>query len=79
MPKAPTDLRSLARSWTKRGVEILAGIAENSEDDGARVRAVALLLDRGWGKAPQPHTGADGDDIRVTIRTIVEGSKAPKK
>jgi len=79
MPKRPADLRSLARSYTQMGVEVLAGIASSSKDDGARVRAVGLLWDRGWGKAPQPHTGADGDDIRVTIRTIVEGSKAPKK
>ena len=27
----------------------------------------------GWGKAPQPHTGEDDKDIRVTIRTITEG------
>ena len=26
-----------------------------------------MLLDRGWGKAPQPHTGEDDKDIRVTI------------
>jgi hypothetical protein len=29
----------------------------------------------GWGKAPQPHTGEDGKDIRITIRQIVEGKK----
>lgn len=69
----------MARSHTRRGVEILAGIAENSTDDGARVRAIGMLWDRGWGKAPQPHTGADGEDIKVTIRTIVEGVKGPKK
>ena len=34
----------------------------------------SALLDRGWGKAQQPHAGADGDgDIRVTIRQIVDG------
>ena len=36
----------------------------------------SALLDRGWGKAPQPHAGADGDgDIRITIRQIVEGKE----
>lgn len=69
----------MARGYTARCIQILGGIAESSEDDGARVRAVGLLLDRGWGRAPQPHTGADGEDIRVTIRTIVEGVKGPKK
>jgi hypothetical protein len=41
----------------------------------ARIQAIAILLDRGWGKAPQPHTGEDDKDIRVTIRTIVEGKE----
>ena len=72
MVKAPADLRSLARAHTELGIQTLAGIARNSTSDAARVQAVALLLDRGWGKAPQPHTGEDGD-IRVTVRTITEG------
>ena len=38
-------------------------------------QAAAILLDRGWGKAPQPHTGEDDKDIRVTIRTIIEGKE----
>ena len=41
----------------------------------ASVTAGALLLERGWGKPAQPFTGADGDDIRITIRTIIEGGK----
>ena len=39
---------------------------------GARIQAIAILLDRGWGKPAQPHTGEDGE-IRVTLRTITEG------
>ena len=74
MAKAPADLRSLARAHTELGIQTLAGIARNSTSDAARVQAVGMLLDRGWGKAPQPHAGADGDgDIRITIRQIVEG------
>jgi hypothetical protein len=45
-------------------------------DQQAVVRAAVALLDRGWGKAAQPLTGAGGDQsIEVTIRTIIEGSK----
>src|SRR5215471_7224816 len=40
---------------------------------GARIQAIAILLDRGWGKPTQPHTGEDDNDIRITIRQIVEG------
>ena len=32
----------------------------------ARIQAIAILLDRGWGKAVQPIAGEDGNDIRFT-------------
>jgi hypothetical protein len=69
------DVRSLARGYTATVIRTLGGIAENSDSDAARVSACAQLLDRGWGRPNQPHTGADGDDIQVTIRTIIEGKK----
>ena len=73
MIKATPDLRSLARSHTELSVQTLAGIARNSTSDSARVQAVGLLLDRGWGKAEQTHAGVDGKPaIEVTIRQIVE-------
>ena len=56
------------------GIKVLAGIA-SAEDapPAARVSVVQALLDRGWGKPAQPHTGEDEKDIRVTIRNITEG------
>jgi hypothetical protein len=75
--KAPADLRSLARSHTEFGLRVLCGIAQNSQSDSARVAAVALIWDRGWGKAPQAHTGENGEgSIRVTIRHILEHAAA---
>ena len=71
MAKAPADLRSLARAHTELGIQTLAGIARNSTSDTARVSAAQALLDRGWGKAPQQHTGEDGKEIRVTIRKML--------
>jgi hypothetical protein len=56
-------------------IQILAGIAKNSTSDIARVKAVGLLLDRGWGKAPQPHTGDASGNIRITIRQIIDGEE----
>ena len=38
----------------------------------ARVQAANILLDRGWGRPPQAHTGEDGGEIRVVIRQIIE-------
>jgi hypothetical protein len=35
----------------------------------------AMLDNRGWGRAPQPHAGKDGNDVRITIRKIVEAGQ----
>ena len=57
MAKAPTDLRSLARSHTASAVRTLARIMSEPEyPAAARVSAAAVLLDRGWGKAHQEST-----------------------
>jgi hypothetical protein len=34
-----------------------------------------MLLDRGWGKAIQPHTGEEGGEIRVVIRQIIDSAE----
>jgi hypothetical protein len=72
MTKAPADLRSLARAHTELSVQTLAGIARNGSSEQARVSAASALLDRGWGKAPQVHSGEDGGSIRVIIRQIID-------
>ena len=74
MARPPTDIRSLARSHTKMAIKVLAGIANAGTNERARVAAAIALLDRGWGKPAQSHTGEDGDGaIHVTIRHPVEG------
>jgi len=53
----------------------LVNIACNGENESARVAASVHILDRGWGKAPQAHTGEDGEGaIQVIIRHIIEGA-----
>jgi hypothetical protein len=70
--KLPIDLQSLARSYTKMSIDVLSGIAQAGESESARVTACGMLLDRGWGKSPQPVTGRNGEEpIEVTIRTII--------
>jgi hypothetical protein len=55
------------------GVRVLAGIANAEEQPAsARVAAVTALFDRGWGKAPQPHTGEDDKDIGSRSGRIVD-------
>ncbi len=72
----PADLRSLARGHTELCIKVLAGIvSQEALPPAARVSAAGILLDRGWGKPPQAHTGENGEgDIRVIIRHIVEGN-----
>ena len=64
------DIRSLVRSHTSLAIKILAGIAKDGTNEGARVAACGALLDRGWGKQAQMHTGEDGGDIQIVIRQI---------
>jgi hypothetical protein len=54
-------------------LKVLTGIASSPKaPHAARVSAAAIILDRGWGKAPQQLVGEDGGDIKVTIRQIIE-------
>jgi hypothetical protein len=60
--KIPADLRSLARGHTELCIKVLAGIvSQEAVPAAARVAAAGILLDRGWGKPAQSHTGEDGD------------------
>jgi hypothetical protein len=69
----PVDIRSLCRAYTAEAIRHLAAIARQPEyPPAARVAACTALLDRGWGRPVQAHVGLEGDDIKVTIRTIME-------
>jgi hypothetical protein len=71
--KTVTDIKSMARSMSELAVNTLSGVCgSKAAPAAARVSAAVALLDRGWGKADQAHTGPDGGDIRVTIRQIIE-------
>jgi hypothetical protein len=71
--KIPRDLRSLARGHTELCLKVLAGIvSQEAVPAAARVSAAGILLDRGWGKAPQALSGEDGGSIQVIIRSIAD-------
>jgi hypothetical protein len=73
MAKATADIRSLARAQTELAIRTLTGVCgSGTAPAAARVSAASALLDRGWGKAAQPHIGEDGGDITITIREILE-------
>ena len=53
--RIPANIRSLCRSYTGEAVRSLAAIMRNADaPPRARLRAIDILLDRGWGKPSQP-------------------------
>ena len=75
MPKAVADIRSLARAQTEQAIKVLTGVMnQKGAPPAARVTAASLLLDRGWGKAPQQLVGEEGGDIKIVIRQIIENA-----
>ena len=73
MPKHPTEIRSLARSYAATALRSLAALAVRAESETARVMACNAILDRAYGKAPQSITGENGEGgIEVIVRHLIE-------
>ena len=75
MAKTRTEIRALARSHTRTAVSVLVVIMRSKDATAAaRVSAANAILDRGWGKATQPHERGDDaarEPIQIIERTIV--------
>jgi len=54
------------------GVKVLAGIAKNGTSETARISAVGLLMERGWGKPQQDATLELKGEIKVVLRKMLE-------
>jgi hypothetical protein len=71
MPRAVTEIRSLARSHTRKAVNVLVGVmGSRGAKPAARVAAANAILDRGWGKATQPIEGGGNDGALELIHRI---------
>lgn len=69
MAKAPTEIKSLARSHTETAIRTLAGIMRQPKAPAsARVAAAEALLDRGWGKPKQDMTIAGDPENPINNR-----------
>jgi hypothetical protein len=76
MAKTPTDIRSLARGHTQTAINVLAGIMSQTDAPASsRVAAAEALLNRGWGKPTQPHSGADGEELPAFKVILVDASE----
>lgn len=58
-PKGDGEIRELARQHTMTALLTLVEIAEQGQNESARVAAANALLDRGWGKPAVPIVATD--------------------
>jgi hypothetical protein len=72
--RPPPNVSELARSHTRRAMQVLAKISYDEAQPGStRIAAIGMLLERGWGKVPQAIASAEQDaGIEVIIRHLVE-------
>jgi hypothetical protein len=67
------DLRSEARRHTKTCLRVLSGIVRSPKcHANSRIAAASVILDRGWGKAPQTHEIEANHAINIIIRKVLD-------
>jgi hypothetical protein len=66
--KATAEIKAIAREYGPAAIKQaakLAGLVDGgkgkADSEAARIAALNLVLDRGYGKAAQPHTGEGGE------------------
>ena len=68
----PADIRSLCRAYTGEAVRSLAAIMRQVDaPPGARIQAISILMDRGWGKAVQMIGTEDSEPLTIVVRQIL--------
>lgn len=66
--KATAEIREIARKYAPGVIKELARLATQAESEAARVSAIREILDRGFGKSPQPMDGdGQGGPIRQEV------------
>ena len=74
--KATADIKLLAQ---KHGKTAIAKLVKLMDDEDPRVQTAACkeLLDRGYGRAAQPHTGADGEGpVDLIVKVVRDDDEA---
>lgn len=73
--KGLTEITRLARQYTEEAIATLYGIMMNGGKDSDRVSAAQVIIDRGWGKAPQSVelTSEEGGGLNVVLNVIRSG------
>ncbi len=69
-PKMLAEVQEYARKRTKKNIDAMVKISEESEDDGIRLRALQILHEIAWGKPTQQVTGPEGGPIELSVKWI---------
>jgi hypothetical protein len=70
--KATADIRLLAGKYGPEALKELFRLAKEAESESARVSAIKEILDRGFGKSPQPLSGdPDGHPIALQVSWLL--------
>ena len=65
--KATQDIKALAQEHGPAAIRELVRLAHDAKAEQTRVAAIKELLDRGYGRASQAITGADGGEIITRV------------
>jgi hypothetical protein len=74
-------VRSLARAHTVSCINRLAQLVANpgaDQSSSVSVAAAQILMDRGWGKAPNPVDVAHSGGIEITVRKMLKDDDSGK-
>ena len=67
-PRSEHDVGAMCRALTPRAVQALD---KALDDPRSRVGAAAIILDRGWGKVPQPVSASTEDGQELTLLHLI--------
>jgi hypothetical protein len=66
--KSTAEIKELAQSYAPEALQELARLASHAKAEQARVSAIALILDRAYGKPTQPIGGDEESPLRLIAR-----------
>lgn len=74
-PVLPDELKEMCRTYTEEGLQVCISILTNSKNQNKdRLKALEILLERGYGKAAQAIIGGEEGDkpVKLSVESIVQ-------
>jgi hypothetical protein len=74
-PVLPDELKEMCRTYTEEGLKAVIAIMQDTKKQPKdRLKAVEILLERGYGKAAQAIIGGDEGDkpVKLSVESIVQ-------